>query len=102
MRLIEVPYSVSTSRASRCCLSMAVSSSRERRGLVLRKGWLFQEVRIPKNVDIFVYEMMHAARRSAETPRRRSARLQADHPSLTILIVQRNERVQQVGNNEQV
>ena len=30
----------------------------------------------------------HAARRSAETPRRRSARRQADHPSLTTLIAQ--------------
>ena len=30
----------------------------------------------------------HAARRSAETPRRRPARLQADHPSLTTLIAQ--------------
>ena len=29
------------------------------KGCVLReKGWLFQEVRIPKNVDIFVYNMM--------------------------------------------
>ena len=29
------------------------------KGCVLRgKGWLFQGVRIPKNVDIFVYEMM--------------------------------------------
>ena len=113
------------SRDSRCCLSMAVWSSRERRGLVLLtwnihilhsvvidvvvswylfsrfriltpkqkarkscfyptmhggkrlvlslssmkgcvlrgKGWLFQEVRIPKNVDIFVYKMMHRGMR---------------------------------------
>ena len=30
------------------------------KGCVLRgKGWLFQEVGIPKNVNIFVYEMMH-------------------------------------------
>ena len=30
-----------------------------KKGCVLRgNGWLFQEVRIPKNVDIFVYEMM--------------------------------------------
>ena len=29
------------------------------KGCVLRrKGWLFQEIRIPKNVDIFVYDMM--------------------------------------------
>ena len=67
-------------------------------------------VRIPKNVAAYYEEGMaisrsqdteerkyfllrddalrHAARRSAETPRRRSARLQADHPSLTNLIAQ--------------
>ena len=29
------------------------------KGCALRgKGWLFQEVRIPKNVDIFVYDVM--------------------------------------------
>ena len=37
------------------------------KGCVLRrKGWLFQEVRIPKNVDIFVYEMMHRGMRHEE------------------------------------
>ena len=35
MRLIQIPCSVLGSRASRCCLSMTVWSSRERRGLVL-------------------------------------------------------------------
>ena len=34
------------------------------KGCVLRgKGWQFQEVRIPKNVDIFVYEIMHRGMR---------------------------------------
>ena len=29
------------------------------KGCVLRgKGWLFQVVRIPKNIDVFVYDMM--------------------------------------------
>ena len=40
---------------------MAISRSQdtEERSCVLRrKRWLFPEVRIPKNVDIFVYEMM--------------------------------------------
>ena len=37
------------------------------KGCVLRgKGWLFQEVRIPKNVDIFVYQMMHRGMRHEE------------------------------------
>ena len=35
MRLIQIPCSVLGSRYSRCCLSMAVWSSRERRWLVL-------------------------------------------------------------------
>ena len=35
-----------------------VELERNERLLTTRKGWLFQEVRIPKNVDIFVYEMM--------------------------------------------
>ena len=52
------------------------------KGCVLRgKGWLFKEVRIPKNVDIFVYEMMHRGMRHEEVqklPSRRSAHLQAD------------------------
>ena len=40
---------------------MAISRSQhtEERSCVLRgKAWLFQVVGIPKNVDIFVYEMM--------------------------------------------
>ena len=37
------------------------------KGCVLRgKGCLFQEVRIPKNVDIFVYEMMYRGMRHEE------------------------------------
>ena len=41
---------------------MAISRTQdtEERSCVLRgKGWPFQEVRILRNVDIFVYEMMH-------------------------------------------
>ena len=48
---------------------MAISRSQdtEERSCVLRgKRWLFQEVRIPKNVDIFVYEIMHRGMRHEE------------------------------------
>ena len=48
---------------------MAISRSQdtEERSCVLREtGWLFQEVRIPKNVDIFVYEMTYRGMRQEE------------------------------------
>ena len=48
-----------TTRA-RMAISRFVLSFSGMKGCVLRgKGWLFPEVRIPKNVDIFVYDMQH-------------------------------------------
>ena len=40
--------------------------TKERSCVLQGKGWLFQGVRIPKNVDIFVYEMMYRGMRHEE------------------------------------
>ena len=53
---------------------MAISRNQytEKRSCVLRGSrWLFQEARIPKNVDNFVYEMMHRDLRHEEVQKLR-------------------------------
>ena len=46
-------------RTTRERMAISRSQDTEERSCVLRgKGWLFQEVSIPKNVDIFVYDIM--------------------------------------------
>ena len=42
------------------------------KGCILRgKGGLFQGVRVPKNVDVFVYDMMHCGMRHEEVQKLR-------------------------------
>ena len=53
-------FSSDDARRKAARVELETEDERYERLRVLRgKGWLFQAVRIPKNVDIFVYEMMH-------------------------------------------
>ena len=50
----------------RLVLSLRLKTNGFKGCVVREKGWIFQVVRIPKNVDIFLYEMMHRGMRHEE------------------------------------